>query len=145
MVEVQCLHCLLIDCCCCWWWWISDSVPLVNYIDHINNGIISNSAICFNSGSCASTASSGNPCVSSAPSPFTNSTSSVVCTSFNSLTLGVSSAQNSTHSDVPVVNGPHSTGSHHILKVKYFYTINYCWFLVCQSKCHVCLCTSRHW
>ncbi|XP_076449524.1 CCR4-NOT transcription complex subunit 3-like isoform X2 [Babylonia areolata] len=97
----------------------TDSKPLVNSIDH--NSINSSSSIPVSSMSnsnSVSLTSSGNPSVPSAPSPHVNSTGSSSALTPMSTSTGINSIQNnSSRSDMPIVmNGPHTAGSHFIMK-----------------------------
>lgn len=93
----------------------SDIKTVVNSVDHITNSIHSSSAPVSGVSSTVSLMSSGNPSVPSAPSPHVNSLGSTTSVGSSSA-LGISSIQNN-RSDIPsVLNGPHSAGSHFILK-----------------------------
>ena len=116
---------------------VSDSKPLVNSIDH--NSINSNSmpvSSVSNSNSVSLT-SSGNPSVPSAPSPHSNSTGPTVPLGPTSASTGINSIQNnSSRSDMPIVlNGPHSAGSHFILKVRSrLHSDTLLWICMCGSQ-----------
>ncbi|XP_025095871.1 CCR4-NOT transcription complex subunit 3-like isoform X2 [Pomacea canaliculata] len=101
---------------------IVDSKPQVNSVnDHMAASNMNSSNVPA-SGSAnpntVSLTSSGNPSVPSAPSPHVGAVGVAASISSSSSTSGINSIQiSSSRSDVPVVmNGPHSAGSHFILK-----------------------------
>ena len=86
----------------------------MNSVSSINSNNVPVSSI----SNSVSLTSSGNPSVPSAPSPLANVLGSSSLLGSSSITQGINSVQNNGRPDLPLVmNGPHSAGSHFILKV----------------------------